>query len=211
MSTLGGSLTWLRDKVWPETPSFAELEQLAAESQPGANRVLFLPYLSGERSPIWDADASGCWFGLRLDTNKADMVRAVFEGGAYGLRQILSRAEKHWGWRPDSLISVGGGTRSRIWHQIKADIVAVRYLPADLPDAAALGAAILAGIAAGVYEGIDDPNLPKVRPTQESVTPNPGKYRKVYDAMSRIYEDLYPSLKDCMSRIAQIGLSVKPT
>jgi xylulokinase len=211
MSTLGGSLTWLSDKVWPETSSFTELEQLVAESQPGANRVLFLPYLSGERSPIWDADASGCWIGLRLDTKKADMVRAVFEGGAYGLRQILSRAEKHWGWRPNSLISVGGGTRSRIWHQIKADILGVRYLPADLPDAAALGAATLGGIAAGVYEGIDDPNLPKIRPPQESVTPNPGKYRKVYDDMSRIYEDLYPSLKDCMSRIAQIGLSAKLT
>ena len=210
MSTFGGALAWLRHKIWPETSSFAELEELAAESLPGANGVLFLPYLSGERSPIWDSNASGCWVGLRLDTTKADMVRAVFEGGAYGLRQILSRGERHWGWKPDTLLSVGGGTRSRIWYQIKADILDVCYLPADLPDATAMGAAILGGIASGAYRGIDDPQLPKVETPRETVRPGCPKHRKVYDEMSRIYDDLYPALKTGMARIAGVGFSPDP-
>ena len=202
MSTLGGALGWIREKIWPEVPSFAELEMLAADSLAGANGVLFLPYLSGERSPIWDANASGCWVGLRLDTTKADMVRAVFEGGAYGLRQILSRAERHWGWKPENLLSVGGGTRSRGWFQIKADILGVEYLPADLPDAAAMGAALLGGIAGGIFTGVTDPTLPQVARPKETVSPGPNDRRAVYDQMFAVYEKLYPALKDSMVDLA---------
>ncbi len=111
MSTLGGAFGWLKNKIWPEVVSIAELEQMAAESTAGANGLLFLPYLAGERSPIWDPEASGVWVGLRLDSTRADMIRAVFEGAAYGLRQMLERAKKHWGWDPKSILSARGGSR----------------------------------------------------------------------------------------------------
>jgi xylulokinase len=140
MSTVGGAMAWLRNRVWPELRSLAELERLAAESAPGANGLVFLPYLAGERSPIWDAKASGAWIGLRLDSTRADMVRSVFEGSAYGLRQIVERAEREWGWRPQQLLSVGGGTLSPLWHKIKADVLGMAYAPVVVPDAAALGA-----------------------------------------------------------------------
>jgi xylulokinase len=205
MSTLGGSIAWIREKVWPELSSFAELEELAANSVPGANGVLFLPYLSGERSPIWDPKACGCWFGLRLDTAKADMIRAVYEGGAYGLRQILSCAEQHWGWRPQTLISVGGGTRSRSWFQIKADILGVEYRPADFADAAGMGAAILGGVAANVFSGLDDPRLPRFVPPRETVAPK-AKTRHIYNEMFGLYEKLYPALRGCMADLASVNM-----
>ncbi|MCD7896343.1 MAG: hypothetical protein LUG50_06665 [Planctomycetaceae bacterium] len=86
MSTLGGAFSWLRKQVWPEIGGLDELQRLAAESPPGANDVVFLPYLAGERSPIWDPEASGMWLGLRMDSNRRDLVRAVFEGTAFGLK-----------------------------------------------------------------------------------------------------------------------------
>ncbi len=202
-ATLGGALQWARTKVWPDCADYAALEALAASSPPGARGLIFLPYLSGERSPIWDADACATWFGLRIDSTKADMVRALYEGGAFALRQILARAESRWGWRPQSLLSVGGGSRCRTWHQIKADILGVGYLPADFADVAALGAAILGGIAAGIYTGLDDPSQPRLSPPGEEVTPNAGT-RTVYDAMFAIYEKLYPALGRLMAEIAAV-------
>lgn len=203
MSTLGGALDWARSKVWPNSSSYDELEELAATSPPGANGVIFLPYLSGERSPVWDPNACGSWFGLRLDTTKADMVRAVYEGGVFGLRQILTRAENHWRWRPQTLLSVGGGTRCRGWHQIKADILDVEYLPADFADAAALGAAILGGVAAGIYASLDDPSLPKLAAPRDTVSPD-ANMRAIYDGMFAIYEKLYPALSDPMADLASV-------
>jgi xylulokinase len=204
MSTLGGALTWARSKVWPDSTEYGELEELAATSVPGANGVIFLPYLSGERSPIWDPNACGSWFGLRLGTTKADMVRAVYEGGAYGLRQILTRAEERWGWRPETLLSVGGGTRCHGWLQIKADVLGVAYRAADFADAAAMGAALLGGVAAGVWSGLDDPTLPKLSMPREAVVPS-TEMRAVYDDMYGIYERLYPALRLSMAELACIG------
>lgn len=198
MSTLGGAMAWLRNRVWPELRSLAELERLALESTPGANGLVFLPYLAGERSPIWDSDASGAWIGLRLASTRADMVRAVFEGGAYGLRQIVEQAERRWNWRPNSLLSVGGGARSRTWHQIKADVIGIEYLPATLPDASALGAAMLGGIAAGIYAGVDDPALPKLVTEIEPVLPCPREQCHAYEKTFRVYNSLYPALREAM-------------
>ena len=133
------------------------------------------------------------------------MIRAVFEGGAYGLRQILSRGERHWGWRPKTLISVGGGTRSRGWFQIKADILDIEYLPADFADAAGMGAAVLGGIAANVFSGLDDPRLPKVDSPRETVAPKAEAARHSYDKMFAVYEKLYPALRASMAELADIN------
>lgn len=204
MSTLGGAVAWLRDRVWPEIQNLAEFERLALESVPGANGLVFLPYLAGERSPIWDADASGAWIGLRLDTTRADMVRAVFEGGAYALRQIVERGEQRWGWRPKSMLSVGGGTRSRTWHRIKADIIGISYLPATLPDASALGAAMLGGIAAGIFTGLNDPALPRLVTEIEPIVMTCAREeRQAYEKTYRVYSSLYPILRGAMHALLE--------
>ncbi|NHX34462.1 XylB, partial [Escherichia coli] len=81
----------------PEVNDHEQLEIFSKSSVPGANGLIYLPYLAGERSPIWDVNASGAWIGLRLNHTRDDMVRAAFEGTAYGLKQILNIANEKWG------------------------------------------------------------------------------------------------------------------
>ncbi len=201
MSTLGGAFGWLQGKVWPDVRSFGELEHLAMESVPGANGLVFLPYLAGERSPIWDAEASAAWIGLRLHHTRADMVRAVFEGGALALRQILEIAGSQWSWRPTDLVGVGGGARSRFWAQVKADVLGLNYHMATLTDASAIGAALLGGVAAGTFSGVEDPVLPGIRCNDQKVQPGPAERRAVYDRRFDVYRSLYPALQDAMHRL----------
>ncbi|BDG60159.1 xylulokinase [Caldinitratiruptor microaerophilus] len=203
MSAPGAALAWLREKVWPDLSAPADLERLAAASEPGARGLVFLPYMAGERSPIWDPAANGAWIGLRLDTTRADMARAVYEATAYGLRQILERGVERWGYRPEAMLCVGGGTRSALWLQIKADVMGIVCRAAELPDAAALGAAMLGGIAAGVYSGIDDPDLPKLRAGGQEIRPGPAERRQAYERTFAVYRTLYPALRHAMHMLAQ--------
>ncbi len=205
MSTLGGSFGWLQGKIWPEVQSFAELERMAMTSVPGANGLIFLPYLAGERSPIWDTEASAAWIGLRLSHTRADMIRAVFEGGALALRQILDRAEAQWGWRPTELIGVGGGARSRFWAQIKADVLGLDYHMASLTDAAAIGAALMGATAAGIFDGLQDPGLPTICRDDRPIEPRPALRQSIYDHSFEIFNGLYPALAKSMHKLAELA------
>lgn len=210
MSTLGGAFAWMKNKVWPESVSIAELEQMAAESPAGANGLIFLPYLAGERSPIWDPDASGVWMGLRLDSSKADMIRAVFEGAAFGLRQLLERARQELNLKPQSVLSVGGGSRSRFWAKIKQEVTGLDYRLSEKPDAAAWGAALLGGIAGGEFCGPEDPGINYIVANHPvSVTSRSARLRtsdierkKAYDKAYRAYCKVYPALKSVMHDLA---------
>ena len=160
----GGALRWFRDQLGePERLAaqargidpFELLSAEAAGSPAGANRLLFLPYMFGERSPIWDTDARGVFFGLSLASTKADMVRAILEGAAFGLRHNLEAAAAA-GFRARTLACVGGGARSPVWNQIKADVTG---MPIRLPVAATgapLGDALAAGVGTGVYASFAD-------------------------------------------------------
>lgn len=205
MSTLGGSFGWLQGKIWPEVQSFAELERLAMTSVPGANGLIFLPYLAGERSPIWDAEASAAWIGLRLSHTRADMVRAVFEGGALALRQIVERAEKQWGWRPTELIGVGGGARSRFWAQIKADVLGLNYHMAALTDASAIGAAMMGATGAGVFRELHDAQALIIRHDERAIEPRMALRRSIYDQSFEVFNGLYPALAKSMHRLAELS------
>ena len=208
MSTLGGAFAWLKNKIWPDIVSIAELELLAAESPPGANGLIFLPYLAGERTPIWDPRASGTWVGLRLDTTRADMIRAVFEGSAFALRQILEIARKQWGRPPGRILSVGGGPRSRFWSRLKREILGAEYVTADKADASAWGAAILGAVAGGFFKSLEDSEIFFLG-AGSSVTPSSSSFsermrqgdiqrKAVYDNAFSVYCDLYPALRPFM-------------
>ena len=203
MSTLGGSFGWLQSKVWPEVNSLAELERMAQESVPGANGLIFLPYLAGERSPIWDAEASAAWIGLRLGHTRADMVRAVFEGAAFGLRQILERAQAQWNWRPSRIVGVGGGAHSRFWAQIKADVLQLDYGMAEFTDASALGAALLGGVASQRYASLEDSAMPTIQVASQYIKPGPADRCALYDHQFSVFASLYPALARSMHALAQ--------
>lgn len=205
MSTLGGCFGWLQSKVWPEVRSLPELERMAQESVPGASGVVFLPYLAGERSPIWDAEASAAWIGLRLGHTRSDMVRAVFEGAAFGLRQILERAKDRWQWHPGKLVGVGGGAHSRFWAQIKADVLQLEYGMAEFTDASALGAALLGGVACRRYDGLEDPALPTIQVAAQYVKPGSAERRALYDRQFAVFAQLYPLLAPSMHALGGAG------
>ena len=117
----GRALEWFRAAVAPES-SYAEIEALAATSPPGANRVLFTPWLTGERSPIDDRRARGGFHNVSLDSTRADLARAVLEGVALNLRWLLGGAEKFAGTRFDPIRVLGGGARMDLWCQVLADV-----------------------------------------------------------------------------------------
>ncbi|WP_238530748.1 xylulokinase [Pantoea ananatis] len=203
MSTTGGTFGWLNHALWPEIQDISELENLAAMSAPGANGLIYLPYLAGERSPLWDTRASGAWLGLRLSHKRNDLIRAAMEGTAYGMKQILDIAYEKWGVRLDEILSVGGGSRNALWTQIKADILHIEYNLAQTSDAAAFGAAMTGATGAGFFCGINDPDLPILKTEEASFKPSEDKkllalYRNHY----RIYESLYPILKSTMHSLA---------
>ena len=136
---------------------------------------MFLPYMFGERSPIWDGLARGVFFGLSLASTKADMVRAILEGAAYGLRHNLQVAQAA-GFSVSGMSCVGGGARSALWNQIKADVLG---MPVRLPAAAtgaAMGDTIMAGVGAGVYRDFAEAKAAVVR-IQREILPNEANRR----------------------------------
>ncbi len=203
MSTTGGTFGWLSESVWPEINNLNELETFAEKSVPGANGLIYLPYLAGERSPIWDTKASGAWLGMRLSHNRNDLIRAAMEGTAYGMKQILKIAYERWGFKLDELLSVGGGSRNLLWTQIKADILDVEYNIAKTSDAAAFGAAMIGATGSGFFCGINDPDLPILRTEDLSFKPSQDKKTKaLYEQNYHIYESLYPVLKNTMHSLS---------
>lgn len=191
----GGSLKWfasLFGKSFAETDVFKAIDKEVSSSPAGANNVIFHPYLNGERSPIWDPDAKGLFWGLSFSTTKADMARAVMEGVAFSLRDNIETA-KRAGAVCSELYSVGGSASSDVWMQIKADVTGIRMTSAAPESASALGAAILAGIASGLYKDFKE--------AAETVC-RPGKYyypdpelKSVYDKGFELYKNIYRKLK----------------
>jgi xylulokinase len=158
--------------------------------------------LYGERSPIWDTDARGVFFGLSLSTTKADMVRAILEGAAFGLRHNMEAAAAA-GFSVAALNCVGGGARSALWNQIKADVLGI---PVRLPAAAsgaAMGDVMMAGVGVGVYRDFAAAKAAVVRITREFL-PNEAN-RRMYDDLYGVFLGLYPALKESFRRLGAAG------
>ena len=204
MSHTGASLKWFRDEFCRDLKeksaqeglsTFSLMDAEAAGSSVGAGGIIFLPYMMGERSPVWDPFARGVFTGLSLHSGRDDMLRAVLESCGYGLRQLAEKAEEITGRRFDEFISIGGGAKSEFWAQIKADIIGKSIYILDINDAAPIGAALLAGVgckafpnAATAARKVKKTVVKKVIPTTDA--------KNIYDAAYRKYIALYPLLKD---------------
>ena len=192
----GGALKWLRETMFPDL-SFEEMSTLADQAPAGSGGVTFLPYLAGERSPIWNPDACGVFFGLNFGVNRGQIIRACMEGVAYALRHNLETAEAA-GARAETLRAMGGSANSRVWTQIKADVTG-RGIEVPASDTATtLGAAVLAGVGTGVWRDFGDAVRQTVR-VRKTYTPDPAA-KAVYDRGYETYRQLYERLKDLMSR-----------
>ena len=197
----GLSLKWLRDQVLASF-SYRELADMASEIPAGSEGLLFMPYLAGERTPWMDPLASGGFIGLTIRHNRAHMVRALMEGVVFALYQGVEIIQNK-GVKPEKMIVSGGAVKHKLWLQLQADIYNLPVCRSETNEAAASGAAILAGVGTGVFTDIPQACASLARYSPDMVLPDPERVL-VYQKLYQIYKELYPSLKDKMTRIKNL-------
>ncbi|HLI09522.1 MAG TPA: FGGY family carbohydrate kinase [Ktedonobacteraceae bacterium] len=205
----GGSYRWFLDAFAPHLRAEAaqrgvspyDLLNAEATGVPAAaGGLIFLPCLSGAMTPTWNADASGVFFGLSLAHGRGHMVRAILEGTAYGLKDNVDRMAAI-GLNPQEIRAVAGGARGRLWLQIKADVTGKPIsVPQEL-ETTALGAAMLAGVAGGLFADLREAASAAVEVTTY-IEPDPAQ-RQVYDEAYSLYRDVYNALQDSFRKAAQ--------
>jgi xylulokinase len=192
MLSAAGSLRWLRDTVAPGV-AFGDLIEQAAAWPPGTEGLLFLPYLAGERTPHADPDARGAFTGLSIRHDRGALVRAVLEGVAFGLRDSLDLITE-LGGKPELGRVSGGGARSDLWLQIVASVLELPLQRVAVDEGAAFGAAILGGVAAGVWPDVRTAAGATVTP-HGTIEPIP-EWVEIYRERRQQYRALYPALRD---------------
>jgi xylulokinase len=211
MVASGGCLRWFRDQFGqPEiqaasdgrADAFDLLTHQAAEVEPGSGGVIFLPYMMGERSPLWHTNARGVFFGLSLATPRAALVRSIMEGAAFALRHNMEVALKA-GAEVREVRSVGGCSRSDLWNQIKADVLERPLLLPRTSVGSPFGAAVVAGMGVGIFPDVRKSLLEMVQ-LDRRFEPNPanhGRYMRGY----QVYRDIYEHLKGDFDHLASVA------
>ncbi len=209
MLSAAGSFRWYRDALCDmERVQASEsgrdvydlLTEAAADVPPGCEGLLFLPYLTGERTPYPDPNARGVFFGLTLRHSKPHLTRAVLEGVTYGLRDSLELM-RALGLPIEQVRASGGGARSPLWRQILADVFNTEIATVNVTEGAAYGAALLAGVGADVYHNVAEACEAAIRVTGHT---HPGPAVPVYADYYPRYRALYPALAPEFKAIAQV-------
>ena len=199
MSTSGSLTGWVQGLVG-DVP-FETLVQEAAGVPPGSDGLLLLPYFSGERTPIFDHHARGVIAGLTLRHQRGHVFRAVYEGIAYGIRQILELLDTEVN-PVKRLVAVGGGTQGRLWTQVVSDVTG---RPQEVPEQT-IGASYGDALMAAIGNGLVPPETNWAR-IDDIVEPNP-EVRSLYDELYELYTSLYPATRDhahALARIQELG------
>jgi len=212
MVSSGGCLRWFRDQFGQAenvaaaeggTDPYELLTRQADEIEPGSDGLIFLPYMMGERSPLWHSNARGVFFGLSLATPRAALVRAILEGTAFALRHNVETAVSA-GAEVREMRSVGGCSRSDVWNQIKADVLGVPLVLPRTTVGSPFGAAIVAGMGAGVFPDVSK-SLQEMVHLERRFEPNPVNHER-YMRFYRIYRDIYQHLKGDFDSLASISI-----
>jgi xylulokinase len=197
----GGSLQWWR-QVLGGQHEYDALIELAASAPIGSEGLLFLPYLSGERTPHLDASARGAFFGLTARHGLNHLTRAVMEGVTYSLADCL-QVMIELGVEVNQIRALGGGARSQLWRQIQADVFGLPVHQTTVDEGPAYGAALLAGVTAGHFKSVSEAcSVVRIRP--EVAEPNPES-AQLYRRYLRIYRDLYPATAAAMARLSEVA------
>lgn len=210
MQAAGASYQWTRDQLCAVEVDAAErlrinpyeLMNLQAQRSPaGAQGLLFLPYLLGERSPRWNPHARGAFIGLTIRHTRADMIRAVLEGVTMNLRIILD-AFRSQGVAVDAMRLIGGGARGRFWNRLMADIYG---LPVErlaiLEEATSMGAALTGGVGVGLYPGFSMAG--QMNPVADAIAPDP-EAQAAYDRLLPVFDRAYQALVPVFEELAGI-------
>jgi xylulokinase len=212
MSTTGASLKWFRENFAQLEKIIEELTQgsidaydlLTAEAQqapPGAGGLVFLPYLAGERSPIWDPYARGVLFGISLQHKRSNVIRAILEGSSFAARHNLDLL-KELGIEIKRYIVSGGASKSDFWNQLKADIIGQRVERLRDPDTSVIGAAVLASVGSGYFKTFSDACSSMVHTEREF---NPRiELKDFYDKLFLVYVELYKRVKELYPKLPQL-------
>ena len=205
----GQSLKWFRQSLCAEEYAeakkqgrnvYALLDERAEAVAPGAGGLLFLPYVSGERSPVLDERCRGVFFGLSAVHTKYDMLRALMEGVAFSQRQCLEIL-RSLGAAADDMLVCGGGA-GKLWRQMLADNYKVPVRTTLGESGAALGAALIASVAAGIYPDLRTACANAV--TRGEAQEPDAAAGAVYDKLFEVYKSLYPAMKDAFGALADI-------
>lgn len=204
-ATLGASIRWFKDVLGEPETSQAErngidpyiaLEREAAEAPPGAGGLIFLPHLMGERAIKHNPDAKGTIFGLTLAHQKQHLIRAILEGNAYLIRQLL---DSHTDIEITEILTIGGGAKSLLWRNIIANVTGKSVLVPHIFEAAALGVAILAGVGTGLLNSVRETAHAWVR-IADKHEPD-SKIVQQYEKCYRLYCDLDVALQEFYPRV----------
>ena len=200
MLSAAGSLRWFRDALAPGT-AFEALVAEAETVRAGSEGLLFLPYLTGERTPYPDPLARGAFVGLTVRHSRPHMTRAVLEGVAFGLRDSFELMKEAGLASVEQVRLSGGGARSKLWRQILADVLQTELVTVNTTEGAAYGAALLACVGAGHFGDVEKAVEAFVT-TMDRITP--GEAAGVYDEYYKIYRNLYPTLKEQLHALAKV-------
>lgn len=198
----GGSMQWWRETL-ADGSSFDELATAAATVPPGAEGLLFLPYLSGERTPHRDPLARGTFFGLTTRHTKAHMTRALMEGVVFSLRESVD-IMRELGIAMDHARATGGGARGALWRELQADIYRMPVARTTTEEGPAYGAALLAGVGAEIYGDVETASA-RVALAPERHEPDAGRAAR-YDAMFALYRELYATTRDTMHALSDVAM-----
>jgi gluconokinase len=183
------------DKEELLTDDYTSFFEKVTGTAAGSKGLIFLPYLTGERAPIWDSDSCGTFFGLRLHHRQEHLSRAVLEGICYALNEVLQAVEQYS--EEIRQINVSGGfVHSRIWMEILADITGKEVVLLQTEDASAVGAAYLAAKAIGLDQDYPSSSIKE----KQTIEPNLGNH-ELYRKIFKIYQQLYPNLKESMRQL----------
>lgn len=177
------------------------LDAKAEQIEAGAGKLIFLPYMAGEYTPFFDLKARGVFFGLSLDKRGEHLARSILEGVAFSLRHTLEALED-LGVRIDEVRTSGGGSRSRLWNRIKADVTGKPVSVLDVSETGCLGAALLAAIGVGLFHDVESASKAMVR-VKETLEPDESKF-EFYSKLFKIYTELYERLRAPFSELASI-------
>ncbi|ROR30554.1 xylulokinase [Mobilisporobacter senegalensis] len=202
----GGVMRWIerelgdyeREKAKHEEKNLFELlNDIAEDVNPCCDGLVFLPYMAGERSPIWDPNAKGVFYGLDFSKTKGHLVRAAMEGVAFSIKHNLDVAAET-DIKVDTLCAMGGSANSLLWTQIKSDIIGKPFIVPASDTATTLGACILAGVGVGMYKDFEEAVklTVKVKRKHEPDMEKHEQYKKNYE----IYLELYEKLKETMHK-----------
>ena len=192
MLSAAGSLQWYRDKLACDR-SFAELVDDAAGVPAGSEGLIFLPYLSGERTPHPDPLARGAWIGLTTRHGQPHLTRSILEGVAFGIKDMFCLMRDAGLGSVEEVRVSGGGAKSLLWRQILADTLAADLVSVNTTEGAAYGAALLAGVGAGAWSNVDTACAQTIS-TRDHVSPNQEAVA-IYESLYEQYRNLYSTLK----------------